>query len=228
MASQKHISRLSFVIVFLAFYCVSCYSSFSYHEDVHDYMSPLSRVYTCCIRKALRYMFQDPGFSSTLLALPTKTFDVDSFGAKGDGKKDDTNAFKKAWKEACSSTTAAIISVAKNKKYLVTPIRFEGPCRASLTMQISGTILASKQESKYKKNEKHWLRVEGVDNLVVKGGGVIDGNGDIWWSKSCKVYKTLVSSNYYLSILSDGSKNFITLLTNKVLFCAGEQIHVAM
>ncbi|KAM0026450.1 hypothetical protein Hdeb2414_s0020g00558351 [Helianthus debilis subsp. tardiflorus] len=87
MASQKHISCLSFVIV-LAFYCVSCYS-FSYHEDVvHDYMSPLSRVYTCCIRKALRYMFQDPGFSSSLLALP---FDVDSFGAKGDGKKDDTN-----------------------------------------------------------------------------------------------------------------------------------------
>ncbi|KAF5802223.1 putative endo-polygalacturonase [Helianthus annuus] len=211
MASQKHISRLSFVIV-LFFYCVSCYS-FSYHEDVHDYMSPLSRVYTCCIRKALLYMFQDPGFSSSLLALP---FDVDSFGAKGDGKKDDTNAFKKAWKEACSSTTAAIFSVAKNKKYLVTPIRFEGPCRASLTMQISGTILASKQESKYKKNEKNWLRVEGVDNLVVKGGGVIDGNGDIWWSKSCKVNKTLALTFYKCK----------SLMLNNLTVQNAQKIHV--
>ncbi|KAJ0780149.1 putative endo-polygalacturonase [Helianthus annuus] len=211
MASQKHISHLSFVIV-LFFYCVSCYS-FSYHEDVHDYMSPLSRVYTCCIRKALLYMFQDPGFSSSLLALP---FDVDSFGAKGDGKKDDTNAFKKAWKEACSSTTAAIFSVAKNKKYLVTPIQFEGPCRASLTMQISGTILASKQESKYKKNEKNWLRVEGVDNLVVKGGGVIDGNGDIWWSKSCKVNKTLALTFYKCK----------SLMLNNLTVQNAQKIHV--
>ncbi|KAI7758025.1 hypothetical protein M8C21_028265, partial [Ambrosia artemisiifolia] len=125
-----------------------------------------------------------------LLAVATKTFDVDSFGAKGDGIKDDTNAFKKAWKKACSSTTPAVFRVAKNK-YLVTPITFEGPCRASLTMQISGTILASKQESKYKKDEKHWLRVDRVDNLAIEGGGVIDGNGDIWWRNSCKVNKTL-------------------------------------
>ncbi|KAI7747481.1 hypothetical protein M8C21_025897, partial [Ambrosia artemisiifolia] len=126
-----------------------------------------------------------------LSAVATKTFDVDSFGAKGDGIKDDTNAFKKAWKKACSSTTPAVFRVAKNKKYLVTPITFEGPCRASLTMQISGTILASKQESKYKKDEKRWLRVDRVDNLAIEGGGVIDGNGEIWWRNSCKVNKTL-------------------------------------
>lgn len=61
-------------------------------------------------------------------------------------------------------------------------------------LQISGTIVASKQESKYKKDEKHWLRVDKVDNLVMKGGGIIDGNGDIWWSNSCKVKKSVVSN----------------------------------
>ncbi|KAK1408476.1 hypothetical protein QVD17_40280 [Tagetes erecta] len=186
MASQKHITCFSFVIV-LVFFCLSCYS-FTYHEHVHSYMS---RAYTCCIKTAIDYMFQDPSLTYGLALVSTKTFDVDSFGAKGDGKKDDTNAFNKAWKEACSSTTAAVFSVAKNKKYLVTPIRFEGPCKASLTMQISGIILASKQESKYKKDEKHWLRVDKVDDLVMEGGGVIDGNGDIWWTNSCKVKKSV-------------------------------------
>lgn len=35
-------------------------------------------------------MFQEPDAFDSLDLVATKTFDVDSFGAKGDGKKDDT------------------------------------------------------------------------------------------------------------------------------------------
>lgn len=89
MASQKHITCFSFVIV-LVFFLVSCYS-FSYHGHVHNYMSSFSRAYTCCIKTATDYMFHDPDLTYALALVSAKTFDVDSFGAKGDGKKDDTN-----------------------------------------------------------------------------------------------------------------------------------------
>ncbi|KAK1420721.1 hypothetical protein QVD17_22545 [Tagetes erecta] len=192
MAPQRCITLLATVVIVLILFCISFYT---YHEDiiVDDYKSGFSRTYALYMLKTITgFMCQESDVSDNRLApVSTKTFDVDSFGAKGDGKKDDTKAFKKAWKEACSSKTAAVFHVGQSKKYLVAPIMFKGPCKASLTMQISGTILASKQESKYKKDEKHWLRVDKVENLVIQGGGVIDGNGDFWWRKSCKVNKTL-------------------------------------
>lgn len=169
-------------------------------------------------------MFPDLFAFDNLALVSTKTFDVDSYGAKGDGKKDDTKAFKKAWKEACSSTTAAVFSVSKNKKYLVTPIRFKGPCKASITMQVSGTILASKQQSKYKKDERHWLRVDSVENLLIEGGGVIDGNGDIWWSNSCKVNKTLPCKDAPTALTL---YKCTTLMVNNLTIQNAQQIHVS-
>lgn len=44
-------------------------------------------------------------------------------------------AFKSAWKEACSSA-GAIFLVPSNKNYLLKPIRFTGPCKPILTMQV--------------------------------------------------------------------------------------------
>lgn len=42
---------------------------------------------------------------------------------------------------------------------------------------------------------RHWIVFENVDNLRVEGGGRIDGNGHIWWRKSCKINPQLVSSS---------------------------------
>lgn len=59
--------------------------------------------------------------------------------------------------------------------------------------QISGTILASNNRGDYKNDQRHWLLFENIKNLVVGGGGVIDGNGKIWWENSCKIDKSKVS-----------------------------------
>ncbi|KAK9055481.1 hypothetical protein SSX86_026564 [Deinandra increscens subsp. villosa] len=186
---------ITFLPLILVLFFISRHTASSCHDDViGNYKSSIvSGVYSWYMKTIEDFMLQleSDAFDSLDLVSSTKTFDVDSYGAKGDGKTDDTEAFKKAWKQACSSKTAAVFLVAKNKKYLVAPIRFEGPCNASITIQISGTILASTQESKYKEDENHWLRVDEVENLVVEGGGVIDGNGDTWWRKSCKVNETL-------------------------------------
>ncbi|CAH9062793.1 unnamed protein product [Cuscuta europaea] len=129
--------------------------------------------------------------SSRNLASPA-TINVDDYGARGDGEHDDSAAFKKAWKSACSSTARSVsFEVSQDKKYLLKPISFSGPCKSAITFQIYGSIEASDNQSDYKKHQRHWLLFKSVQNLMVEGGGTLDGNGKIWWQNSCKINKAL-------------------------------------
>ncbi|CAL2237068.1 unnamed protein product [Prunus armeniaca] len=114
---------------------------------------------------------------------------VDSFGAKGDGG-DDTQAFRKAWKKACSSQRGVDL-VVPNRNYHLKPINFSGPCNSPITLKIYGTIKASPNRSDYSDDTRHWIVFENVTNFRVEGGGTIDGNGRIWWQNSCKVNEAL-------------------------------------
>ncbi|KAL3632470.1 Polygalacturonase 1 [Castilleja foliolosa] len=123
-------------------------------------------------------------------SLAALTINVLDYGAKGDGKTDDTEAFQKAWEEACSSSGDVNFVAAQNKYYLLKPIRFSGPCTSHITMQIGGNIIASDDRSHYNNDLRHWLVFDSVQNLIVKGGGIINGNGNKWWQNSCKINKS--------------------------------------
>ncbi|KAI3982391.1 hypothetical protein MKX01_041229 [Papaver californicum] len=100
-------------------------------------------------------------------------------------------AFEKSWKEACSSSTgAAVILVPLNKRYLLKPIKFYGPSKSPITMMVYGTIEASADRADYKRDSKHWILFQNVQNLKIEGGGTFDGKGDIWWKTSCKIDKS--------------------------------------
>lgn len=115
---------------------------------------------------------------------------VDQFGAKGDGETDDTEAFENAWKEACTSS-GSVFRVPRGKTYLVKPVTFSGPCHSALTVQVLGKIVAPKDPSVWKGlDTRLWLHFYSVDDLSVEGGGTIDGNGEEWWNKSCKINKS--------------------------------------
>ncbi|KAL2501718.1 Polygalacturonase ADPG1 [Forsythia ovata] len=124
-----------------------------------------------------------------ILAASTKTINVHNLGAQGDGSTDDTKAFQKAWEEACSSSSAVNVLVPKGKNYLLKPITFSGPCKSEITIQIAGTLVASNDRSDYSKDGRHWLLFDSVQNLIVEGGGTINGNGNVWWQNSCKINK---------------------------------------
>ncbi|XP_062005466.1 polygalacturonase-like [Rosa rugosa] len=117
------------------------------------------------------------------------TVSVNDFGAKGDGETDDTEAFVKAWKVACSSKNAAVL-VVPQKIYWLKPIRFSGPCLSQLMVQIVGTLEASDDRSDFHQDGKHWLIFDSVRNLLLDGGGTINGNGKQWWQNSCKINKS--------------------------------------
>ncbi|KAA8517061.1 hypothetical protein F0562_017121 [Nyssa sinensis] len=109
-------------------------------------------------------------------SVPKTTVNVDDFGAEGDGQTDDTKAFRKAWKAACSNMGTVFV-VPQNRNYLLKPI--------------NGTLEASDDRSAYKKDRRHWLVFDDVENLTVEGDGIINGNGKIWWQNSCKINKSL-------------------------------------
>ncbi|KAA3456006.1 putative polygalacturonase [Gossypium australe] len=92
------------------------------------------------------------------------TFNVISFGAIGDGKKDDSKGFKRAWDAACDSSTP------------------------SPTFLIDGRIIAPTKPSTWECNTNchHWIGFQNFDGLHIQGSGTINGQGDNWWKLSCK------------------------------------------
>ncbi|PKU86782.1 Exopolygalacturonase [Dendrobium catenatum] len=71
-------------------------------------------------------------------------FNVRKFGARGNGRTDDSKAFMKAWKVACASTGAVKLEIPTGT-YFVGPLRFNGPCInvSSLTVQMQASSRSS-------------------------------------------------------------------------------------
>ncbi|XP_071720675.1 polygalacturonase QRT2-like isoform X2 [Rutidosis leptorrhynchoides] len=114
---------------------------------------------------------------------------VDHYGAMANGG-DDSKAFMEAWMNACNSSDISEFVVPRNKVYHLKPITFSGPCKSNVRVKVYGTIKASSHLSDYEEDRRHWIIFEDLENLVVDGGGTINGNGRIWWIRSCKVDET--------------------------------------
>jgi polygalacturonase len=70
-----------------------------------------------------------PGVSSVV-------FDINNYGAHGDGKHDDTLALAKAWDAACSSSRPTVLLVPKGRTYLLKFITLSGPCKSSIVFMV--------------------------------------------------------------------------------------------
>ncbi|KAF6152710.1 hypothetical protein GIB67_021370 [Kingdonia uniflora] len=131
-------------------------------------------------------LIQLPGFKNRLIS--QRVFSVNDFGAKGDGCTNDTEAFRSAWDVACALPFRSRIVVPAGNKYLIGPIDFAGPCRSKIAFKISGTIVAPKDPDVWHgSNRRRWLYFHGVKHLTLEGGGVINGMGEEWWARSCKI-----------------------------------------
>ncbi|XP_057770654.1 polygalacturonase ADPG1-like [Salvia miltiorrhiza] len=121
-------------------------------------------------------------------------FNVTDYGAIGDGRTENSQAFLKVWNVACkASVKSPTIYVPRNKTFLVNPIIFHGPCTAlTINFLILGTIVAPDTPKSWDaKNASEWLAVMNTNGLTVDGFGVIDGQGKAWWDQSCKYHPQL-------------------------------------
>ncbi len=130
---------------------------------------------------------------SLALPLAAATFNVRDFGAAGDGKTMDTVAIQKAL-AACKLSGGTVVFPAGN--YLSQPLTL----RAKTVFQLDAgaTLFACTNQSDFMKPPGDWLKVKGSGAFVpfIGGkdltdvpftcGGVIDGNGFVWWPEAEK------------------------------------------
>ncbi|KAB1669427.1 hypothetical protein ES319_1Z045700v1 [Gossypium barbadense] len=146
-----------------------------------------------------------------------KIVNVDAFGAKANGR-DDSQAFKKAWKYACSSQGATLV-VPKKKVYHLKPIDFSGPCKSAISLNVT-TV----NHSDYERYDGRWLYFDKVQNLRVEGGGIINGNGRTWWENSCKINKALPCKEAPTAVTFNECNN---LLVASLLIKNAQQMHLS-
>jgi polygalacturonase len=126
--------------------------------------------------------------AAALLLAPlahAKTCDVRALGAKGDGITLDTAAIQKAI-DTCSEAGSTVELAAGT--YLSAPLTLRS--HTHLQIDSGATLLGSKNKDDYPARTEPgntWRRVallhaDNADDVAITGSGIIDGQGQEWWS----------------------------------------------
>ncbi|XP_073227017.1 probable polygalacturonase At3g15720 [Cicer arietinum] len=108
-------------------------------------------------------------------------YNVILFGARGDGRSDDSQAFANAWHSGCKAGGMSTLVIPAGRLFMVTKINFTGPCKAKMNIQLQGQIVAPPKVAW--KAGNYWISVEYVNGLTIDGNGKggFDGDGSTWW-----------------------------------------------
>ncbi|ONI18233.1 hypothetical protein PRUPE_3G203700 [Prunus persica] len=110
--------------------------------------------------------------------LKIKLFDrINLSGFGGLSSKFGSKAINSTWKEASASTTSNTVMIAKGN-YLVGPVKFQGPCKAPVSVRVEGALQALVEPEKLKL-EDGWVIFQNIDGVTVSGDGTFDGQGSI-------------------------------------------------
>ncbi|HEY1741780.1 MAG TPA: glycoside hydrolase family 28 protein [Granulicella sp.] len=128
------------------------------------------------------------GVAPRVWAASTKTCDVRTFGAKGDGTTKDTAAIQKAIDTCAAHKDGGVVKLSGGT-FLSGPIVL----KSNITLSIAEgtTLLGSPDHADYPKKTEFrgpgyqaFVSAVNAENLTITGGGVIDGNGKSWWDEA--------------------------------------------
>ena len=131
--------------------------------------------------------------SALLLALAgctsnTKSYDVCSFGATGDGTTDDAAAIQKAI-DKCSDNGGGTVVFPSAKTFMAGPIHLRS--NVNLHFEPNSRLLANPDEAVYTESAfgenrgegMMWISGKDIENISITGTGTIDGNGVAFMGK---------------------------------------------
>jgi polygalacturonase len=141
-----------------------------------------------------------------LPTIPDRTFTVTDFGAVGDGRTDNTEAFHRAI-NVCSEAGGGRV-VIPSGLWVTGPLKLAS--RLELHVQAGATVLFSKRFTDYPLIQSTYeglpavrcqspLDAEGCEDIAVTGSGVFDGGGEAWrpvkkWKMTDLQWKALLNS----------------------------------
>ncbi|KAJ6733023.1 POLYGALACTURONASE [Salix koriyanagi] len=100
-------------------------------------------------------------------------FDVTKYG----NEEDICKAFKRAWEDACASTSPSTVLIPKGT-FLLGPVIISGPCKAAIELQVKGKLQAPADMSEFQ-GFSSWITLNYVDQFTLTGGGTFDGQGKL-------------------------------------------------
>jgi polygalacturonase len=120
-------------------------------------------------------------FFISLQVTAQRTFNIKTFGAKGDGKTNDADAIQKAI-DACSKSGGRVI-VPAPFTFITGPFNLKS--NIELYVEAGAVIKASPDEKLYTESAFRnnpgegtiWIGGENIENVTIDGDGKIDGNG---------------------------------------------------
>ncbi|KAF2316558.1 hypothetical protein GH714_041899 [Hevea brasiliensis] len=128
------------------------------------------------------YISPDKAMATQKGQSSASTFNVLDYGAKGDGHTDDTKAFEAVWAAACKVEASTIV-VPSGSIFLVQPISFSGPnCAENIIFQLDGKIIAPTSTGAWGSGLLQWIEFTKLKGITIRGKGVIDGQGSVWWN----------------------------------------------
>ncbi|HWB32994.1 MAG TPA: glycoside hydrolase family 28 protein [Acidobacteriaceae bacterium] len=117
--------------------------------------------------------------------LAAKVCDVRKYGAKGDGTTKDTKAIQAAI-DACSKNKKGGTVKLSGGTFVSAPLDLKS--NITLDIEAGTTLLGSPDHDDYPTldvfrapGRQSLLHSDHAENIVITGGGVIDGNGASWW-----------------------------------------------
>ncbi|SNT37781.1 Polygalacturonase [Granulicella rosea] len=125
------------------------------------------------------------GLIQTNELLGQKRCDVHTFGAKGDGVTKDTSAIQAAI-DACSGSSGGVVLLRGAATYISGPLLLKSG--TTLDIEPGAVLAATSDHDDFKPIQEFHdpgreplLSADHAENIVITGGGVIDGRGDSWW-----------------------------------------------
>ena len=131
---------------------------------------------------------------TTGLGSEQNIFDVRELGAKGDGTHLDTGAIQKAL-DACGDAGGGTVRFTSGN-YLSQPLTIR--TKTIIQLEPGATLEACTNQSDFMKVPGDWLKAassgdfipfiggQRLSDVTFTGGGVIDGNGAVWWGEAEK------------------------------------------
>jgi len=122
--------------------------------------------------------------ASTKVTIPDAEFNVLQYGAKGDGKTDDTKAIQSAF-TACAQAGGGSVYFPSGHTFLTFPFSFTSS-KTSILVDQGATIKASDNIANWPVSGgkyQDFVSAVGYNNIQITGAGTIDGSGATWWSE---------------------------------------------